>query len=99
MVLLVIPMLLVSFVFFRAAREKGYPAGRFALFPLAVGGALMLAGALVGLAGRLMGASPDAVSRLSVLADVLALVVFFAVVAKAWKGIKVLPPSGGGRPG
>ena len=93
MVLLIIPMLLVSFAFYRAVREKGYPAGRFALFPLAVGGGLMLAGALSGQAGRLMGSGTEVLSRVSALAALLSLVVFFTVVAKAWKAIKQLPPA------
>ncbi len=95
MYLLIIPMLLVSFAFYRAVREKGYPARRFALFPLVLGGGLMLAGFLVGLAGGLIGTNPDVMSRLSVLVDVMSLVVFFTLVVKAWKGIKALPPRGG----
>ena len=84
-------MVLVSLVFLRTAREKGYPVTQFVVFPLAIGGGLMLACFLVGVIAGWIGSTAEFALRLSAVADVMALIVFFAVIAIAWKRIKSLP--------
>lgn len=91
MLVLLIPMVLFAFVFLRVAKEKGLPPARFVLFPLVTGSVLAVVCQLLAWGFGALAGGVDRATLHSTVAGLLALVVFFAVNAKAWKQLKSLP--------
>jgi hypothetical protein len=94
MILFVMLSVIAAVMFHRKTAEKGYRSPRFWMYPLIVGNGLLLFAIVAKwLASTVL---TDAASPMTQLygpvVDVLALLVFFLIIAKAWKQIQQLPP-------
>ena len=94
MFILVIMSIIAAVMFHKTAVAKGYVSPRFWMYPIIVGnGLLLFVFALKWLVKTFMieKASPLLIAYFP-LVDILAMVIFFTVIAKAWKQLKSIPP-------
>ncbi len=95
MLILIVLALIAAVMFHRKTAEKGYRSPRFWMYPLIVGNGLLL----FTIAAKWIAASLpfDPASPLQKIygpvVDLLAIILFFVVIAKAWKQIQQLPPT------
>lgn len=94
MILFVILSVIAAVMFHRKTVEKGYRSQRFWMYPLIVGNGLLLFAIVAKwLASSILSDAESPVTKLyGPVVDVLALLVFFLIIAKAWKQIQQLPP-------
>jgi hypothetical protein len=86
--------LIAALQFRNAAKQRGYDSRRFWLFPLIAGHGLWLFSfASKWVFTRSVGATDSPWQKIhGPLVDIIALVLLFTLLAKAWKQIKQLPP-------
>jgi hypothetical protein len=92
---MIIPILSIifAFAFASAAKRKGYRSRRIWLYPLALGGGLYVLSFLLILAVVRLGIfqQKPLQSAYPYIVEGAAVILFFAVAAKAWRQIKALP--------
>lgn len=94
MYILVIMSVIAAVMFHKTALAKGYLSPRFWMYPIIVGNGLLLF--VVALKWFVKTFMQEQGSPLLdayfPLVDILAMVMFFLVIAKAWKQLKSIPP-------
>jgi hypothetical protein len=86
--------LIAALQFRNASKQRGYDSPRFWLFPLIAGNVLLLcAFTSKWIFSRWVGTSDSPWQKIhGPVVDILALVLLFTLLAKAWTQIKKLPP-------
>lgn len=94
MLVLVLVSTIAAVMFHRKAVEKGYRSPRFWMYPLIVGnGLLLFATAAKWIASEIALDQHSPLFKIyGPVVDILAMVLFFLIIGKAWKQIRALPP-------
>lgn len=96
MFIFIVLSIIAAFMFHKETKEKGYISPRFWMYPLIVGNGLMLFAMAIKwmVAEFFSDQSSPLMKAYGPLVDVMVLIVFFMIIAKAWKQIKNLPSRG-----
>jgi hypothetical protein len=94
MFVLIVVSVIAAVMFHRKTVEKGYRSPRFWMYPLIVGnGILLFTIAAKWIAKEIAPTSQSPLFTIyGPVVDILAMVMFFLIIAKAWKQIQQLPP-------
>lgn len=94
MYILIIVSIIAALMFHRKTCEKGYHSPRFWMYPLIVGNGLLLFAIFAKWVAESLKFDPASPLQkiYGPVVDILAVIVFFTIIGKAWKQIQELPP-------
>lgn len=94
MIILIFVSIIAAVMFQRKTKEKGYHSPRFWMYPLIVGNGILLFALFAKWLAESLATEPATPLQTiyGPVVDILAMIVFFTIIAKAWKQILALPP-------